>query len=59
MDASLDFAFAPYATKMKAAGLPQLAIDCFRYYFEQYRRGAAGFLRESEISPVTDVPDVG
>ena len=51
--------FAPYAAKMHAAGLPRLAIDCFRFYFEQYERGAAGFLRETEISPVTDVPDVG
>src|SRR5262245_39915623 len=59
MDASLDFAFAPYAAKMQGAGLPQLAIDCFRFYFEQYRGGAAGFLRETDIGPVTGVPDVG
>jgi UTP--glucose-1-phosphate uridylyltransferase len=59
MDASLDSAFAPYAAKMEAAGLPRIAIDCFRYYFERYRHGDAGFMREESISPVTDVPDVG
>src|SRR6185369_774938 len=58
MDASLDSAFGPYAAKMETAGLPRLAIDCFRYYFEEYRHGDAGFMREDSISPVTDVPDV-
>ncbi|HWP64875.1 MAG TPA: UTP--glucose-1-phosphate uridylyltransferase [Candidatus Limnocylindria bacterium] len=58
MDESLAAAFAPFAAKMEAAGLPRLAIDCFRHYFEHYRRGETGLMPESSIAPVTDVPDV-
>jgi len=52
-------AFAPFAAKMEAAGLPPLAIDWFRFYFEQYRRGDAGVIPEASIMPVDDVPDIG
>jgi UTP--glucose-1-phosphate uridylyltransferase len=52
-------AFAPFAAKMEAAGVPQLAIDWFRFYFEQYRRGEAGVIPEASITPVDDIPDAG
>jgi UTP--glucose-1-phosphate uridylyltransferase len=50
---------APFAEKMRAAGLPALAIDCFRFYFEQYQRGEAGLLPEASITPVEDLPEAG
>jgi len=59
MSASVTAAFAPFAAKMQAAGLPQLAIDSFRVHFEQYRRGATGLMPEASITPVDDVPDAG
>ena len=34
--------FAPFADKMRAAGMPDIAVDCFRYYFERYLRGDTG-----------------
>lgn len=51
--------FEPYAAKMRAAGLPPLAIDCFRHYFELYERGDAGLVPESTIRPVSGVADAG
>jgi UTP--glucose-1-phosphate uridylyltransferase len=51
--------FGPFADKMRAAGLPPLAIDCFRFYFEQYRSGEAGLLPEAAITPIADVSDAG
>ena len=51
--------FAPFAAKMEAAGLPPLAIESFRFYFEQYRAGIAGVIPEASITPVDDVPDTG
>ena len=51
--------FGPFADKMRSAGLPPLAIDCFRFYFERYRRGEAGLVPEAAITPVDDLPDAG
>jgi len=50
--------FAPFAEKMRAAGLPPLAIDLFAHYYERYRAGATGKIPEADIEPVADVPDV-
>jgi len=49
--------FDPFERKMKRDGLPAVAIDTFRHYYEQLERGATGLLFESEIEPVHDVPD--
>ncbi len=49
-------AFEPFAQKMRAEGLPELAIRTFRHYFEQLEAGASGTLARAEIEPVDDVP---
>jgi UTP--glucose-1-phosphate uridylyltransferase len=43
--------------KMKAAGLPQIFIDTFAYYFDQLSNGHTGMIPESEIAPVASLPD--
>jgi UTP--glucose-1-phosphate uridylyltransferase len=43
--------------KMKAEGLPQAAIDTFAHYYDQLVAGETGLIHESEIEPLTDVPD--
>lgn len=50
--------FAPFADKMRAGGLPQIAIDTFEHYYRQLRAGDAGKVPQAEISAPTDVPDV-
>ena len=51
--------FAPFADKMRAAGLPQIAIDTFAYYVEKLRAGDAGTVSEADIDPVDTVTDAG
>jgi UTP--glucose-1-phosphate uridylyltransferase len=51
--------FAPSEARMRAAGLPPLAIESFRRNFEAVSRGEKGFLSRREIEPVTELPDVG
>lgn len=48
--------FEPIAERMRAAQLPTLAIENFRYYYGLLRAGDTGVIRESEIEPVTDAP---
>jgi UTP--glucose-1-phosphate uridylyltransferase len=43
--------------KMEAEGLPQAAVDTFTHYYDRLVAGETGLLRESEIEPLTDVPD--
>ncbi|MDJ0757445.1 MAG: UTP--glucose-1-phosphate uridylyltransferase [Ardenticatenaceae bacterium] len=50
--------FAPFAAKMAQEGLPDIAIQTFSYYYEQLVEGQTGLIAESEIRPVTDLPDV-
>jgi UTP--glucose-1-phosphate uridylyltransferase len=44
--------------KMRAEGVPQVAIDTFAHYYEQLRQGASGMLPESEIERVEDLPQL-
>ena len=53
----MDPSFAPFETKMQEAGLPRLAIETFRFYFEQLREGVTGSIPEAEIAPVDALPD--
>jgi UTP--glucose-1-phosphate uridylyltransferase len=48
--------FGASERKMRAAGLPELAIEAFRRNFEQLVAGARGTLSRREIDPVSDVP---
>jgi UTP--glucose-1-phosphate uridylyltransferase len=43
--------------KMREAGVGDVAVETFRHYYEQLDRGETGMLPESEIEPVTSVPD--
>jgi UTP--glucose-1-phosphate uridylyltransferase len=42
--------------KMRAEGLPEIAIDTFAHYEERLRRGEQGLLPEAELEPLTDLP---
>ena len=48
--------FAPFAEKMRAEGLPELAIRTFQHYYEQLEAGASGTLSRAEIDPVSELP---
>ncbi|MEA2443446.1 MAG: UTP--glucose-phosphate uridylyltransferase [Thermoleophilales bacterium] len=43
--------------KMRGAGLPDIAIDNFKHYYELLQAGESGMMPESEIEPVADLPD--
>jgi len=43
--------------KMEAAGVPDAAVATFRHYYEQLEAGESGMLPESELEPITDIPD--
>ena len=49
LNASLD--------KMRADGVAEVAVKTFAHYYERLRAGEAGVLAESEIEPVTELPD--
>jgi UTP--glucose-1-phosphate uridylyltransferase len=42
--------------KMRAEGLPEIAIDTFAHYEERLRRGEQGLLPEAELEPLSDLP---
>jgi UTP--glucose-1-phosphate uridylyltransferase len=44
--------------KMQAEGLPEAAIDTFKYYYEQLESGETGMLPEADIEPVEEVPAI-
>jgi UTP--glucose-1-phosphate uridylyltransferase len=43
--------------KMRPAGLPEAAIETFAYYERRLREGEEGTLPESELEPLTELPD--
>ena len=43
--------------KMRAADVSEVAIASFRHYYERLVAGETGMLPESEIEPLTDLPD--
>lgn len=48
--------FAAVAEKMRAAGMPDLAIETFRHYYDLLIAGRSGLLGEDRIGPVSEVP---
>ncbi len=48
--------FAPFALKMKEAGLPDAAIRAFGYHYRQLVRGVTGYINGSEAQPVDELP---
>ena len=51
--------FGPSLTKMRAAGLPEAAVESFRRCFTAVSRGETGLLARAEIEPVRELPDAG
>jgi UTP--glucose-1-phosphate uridylyltransferase len=49
LDASLE--------KMRDAGVPEIAQENFRFYYEQLVAGESGVVSEDDIEPADDVPD--
>ncbi|MDP2710159.1 MAG: UTP--glucose-1-phosphate uridylyltransferase [Solirubrobacteraceae bacterium] len=43
--------------KMRADGVAEIAVRTFAHYYERLRAGDAGVLAESEIEPVSTLPD--
>ncbi len=54
----LDTQFAPFAEKMQRAGLPEIFICTFAWYYAQLLTGDAGLIAEDGIQPVQTLPDV-
>jgi UTP--glucose-1-phosphate uridylyltransferase len=51
--------FAPFETRMRAEGLPQIVIDNFHYYYDVLATGSVGMIAEASIEPVASAPDIG
>lgn len=49
--------FAPFAKKMRDEGLPALAIDSFRYYYNQLVSGETGYISSDIAQPVYELPE--
>ncbi len=49
--------FAPLAERMQKAGMPQLAIETLGLYFQRLLAGDSGEIAESDIEPVSELPD--
>lgn len=49
--------FTPFAQKMRAAGLSEIVITHFRYYYQQLVAGETGLIPEDTIQPVQQLPD--
>ncbi len=45
--------------KMRAEGLPEVAVETFAHYEQRLRDGEKGTLPESEIEPLDELPDAG
>lgn len=54
---SLTAKFDPFMTRMQAAGLPQVFIETFAFYYQQLLAGHTGMIPETDIKPVTSLPD--
>ncbi len=50
--------FAPFASRMQAEDLPAIFIDTFAYYYDKLVSGYSGLIPETDIVPVSTVPDM-
>jgi len=50
--------FGPFAERMRAEQLPDIAIRTFEHYYMELVRGQTGLISESEIAPVEALPDM-
>ncbi|MEN9936461.1 MAG: UTP--glucose-phosphate uridylyltransferase [Chloroflexota bacterium] len=56
MSSTSEANFAPFAERMRAAGLADIVIENFRHYYETLAAGSTGFIPESSITPVEHAP---
>ncbi len=50
--------FAPFAERMRAERLPDIAIRTFKHYYMELAEGQTGLIAESDIAPVESLPDM-
>lgn len=50
--------FAPFAARMQAENLPLIFIDTFAQYYEKLVTGNNGLIHETDIVPVSQVPNM-
>lgn len=55
---AIDAAFAPFAARMAAAAVPQIAVRTFRHAYGQLRLGSTGTIRGVDALPPTGLADV-
>jgi len=49
--------FTPFAERMRAEGLPDVAIRTFEHYYGELVAGATGMIAEHAIEPIASLPD--
>ncbi len=49
--------FEDFRTRMQREGLPDLAVETFRRYYDALRSGRTGLIPRDEIAPLEGVPD--
>jgi UTP--glucose-1-phosphate uridylyltransferase len=49
--------FHLFADRMRAEGLPEVAIATFAHYYDQLVSGATGMMPEASIEPIATLPD--
>ena len=52
-----DDTLSPALDKMRADGVPDVAVKTFAHYYELLQAGESGTLAESDIEPVQELPD--
>jgi UTP--glucose-1-phosphate uridylyltransferase len=55
--ASPNTSFVPFAERMQAEALPELAVKTFEHYYTQLVEGYTGLIPEESILPVDKLPD--
>ena len=55
---SINQDFAPFATRMKVEGIPDIVVETFKFYYTQLAEGHTGLITESDIIPVEHLPDL-
>lgn len=55
--ADTDERFLPFAERMRAEGLPDIAIRTFAHHYAELTAGETGQIPEREITPAKSVPD--
>ena len=53
-----DRRFGPFAAAMRKEGLPEIFINSFARYYDELVTGHTGLIREADILPVSDVPNM-